>query len=695
VSSRIDLAEFLTAYLAEAEEQLTIANAQFLAIEQSLKNDRPHPRAVRDLFRALHTIKGLSSMVGVEPIVAIAHRMEAVVRTADRLGTLALSALETLGEGLRAIETRLRAVRDGAPVPAPPNVLLEALDALESDGAAESNREGFVLDLDPALAEKLATFETEQLVQGLATGKRALQLQFVPSQERAAKGESISGVRERLAAVAEVVKVFPVSLPPSAEAPVGLAFILLLVTTATDEELAHIAGVVVSAIATIGLTRRPAPGSAASASLALVPETPQAEPEAEPRSLLRVDVARVDDAMEKLGSLIVSRSRLTRAIAKLGEAAADTRELKQIATEISRQLRDLRSSILNVRMVRVGETLERLPLMVRGLRRATGKQVRLELDAGSAELDKAVAERIFPAILHLVRNAVDHGIELPAERRAANKEEEGVIRINASSRSNTQLELSVSDDGRGIDRARVASRASADVPTTDAALLELLCLPGLSTRDEVTTTSGRGMGMDIVKRVVVEQLGGELALSTRPGAGSTFSLRVPLTIAIVDAFVIVCGAERFVVPVSSVEEIVEIDETRIIMAPITLPGGATQLGIFERRGETVPLIDLAALLRIALVPGPRPARGLVVRRAGQPVAFVLDRVLGQQEAVVRPLVDPLVNLPGVAGATDLGDGRPTLVLDLVTLAGTRPTPMLPGTRSPKALPSPVSQRQSP
>ncbi len=254
-----------------------------------------------------------------------------------------------------------------------------------------------------------------------------------------------------------------------------------------------------------------------------------------------MDVSRVDDAMEKLSALIVSRSRLAHAVATLSAAAVDTRELKQIGADIARQLRDLRSAILTVRMVRVGEILERVPLVVRGLRRATGKLVRLEMDVGTAELDKAVAERIFPAILHLVRNAVDHGLESPEERRAAKKPEEGLLRITSSSRSNTQLEIVISDDGRGVDAAQVAARALSPVPTTDAALLDLLCRPGFSTREEVTTTSGRGMGMDIVRRVVVDQLGGELLLATVPGRGATFTLHVPLTIAIIDGFTTECG----------------------------------------------------------------------------------------------------------------------------------------------------------
>ena len=321
------------------------------------------------------------------------------------------------------------------------------------------------LDLEPALRAKLAAFEKQQLVRAEAEGRRAVRLEFAPSPERAAAGQSINTVRERLAPIAEIVKVLPVSLPATAQAPGGLAFVLLLVTSATDEELARRVGrpgLVGPDHRAQGAARAPRGERSCRSPTEAGPELPE-EP-ADRRNVLRVEVSRVDDAMEKLSSLIVSRSRLARSVAALDASTADTRELKQIGIDIARQIRDLRSAILNVRMVRVGEILERVPLVVRGLRRATGKHVRLEMDVGDAELDKAVAERIFPAILHLVRNAVDHGLENPEERRAMGKPEEGLIRITTSSRSNTQLELVVSDDGRGVDGERVAARAGAERP---------------------------------------------------------------------------------------------------------------------------------------------------------------------------------------------------------------------------------------
>jgi two-component system chemotaxis sensor kinase CheA len=207
-------------------------------------------------------------------------------------------------------------------------------------------------------------------------------------------------------------------------------------------------------------------------------------------------------------------------------------------------------------------------------------------------------------------------------------------------------------------------------PESDEALLELLSRPGLSTRSEVTTTSGRGMGMDIVKRIAVDQLGGELRLETQEGVGTTFTLRVPLTISIVDAFVFESGTQRYAVPVNTVEELVVVDPARVVRGPSERMRGAQHdaaVGLIERRGAAVPLLGLSRLLGQEAAGEGGGTKALVVRHRGEPVAFAVDRMVGQQEIVIRPLEDALVRVRGVSGATDLGDGRPTLVLDLVAL----------------------------
>jgi two-component system chemotaxis sensor kinase CheA len=400
-----------------------------------------------------------------------------------------------------------------------------------------------------------------------------------------------------------------------------------------------------------------------------LPVLPLADEELTPmspigRSFVRVELARLDDLQEQLSSLVVSRFRLERQIAKLAEAGVDVRGLREIADLQGRQLRDLRRGILRARMVRVAEVLEPLTLLVRSLAKPGIKEVKLEVDACDSGLDKAVADRLLPAMVHLVRNAVDHAIETVVEREQLGKPRAGRIRITCVESGN-QLELAVSDDGRGIARDTIAARVGRPIDD-DIALLDALTTPGFSTRSTATETSGRGLGMDIVKRITVRDLGGELSLATTVGSGTTFTLKVPLTIAIIDVFSFECGAQPFVVPVAAVEEIFELAETKRIQGPSSrdrLP-----VTLCERRGRPVPVVALGTLLRLAHAQ-PTATKAMVVRRNGEPIAFAVDRMLGRHEVVVRPIEDALARVPGVAGATDLGDGRPTLLLDLVELGG--------------------------
>lgn len=652
------LAEFVSAYVLEAEEHLTTASTHLLATETAIRGGESNLRGVREVFRALHTVKGLSAMVGVEPVVVLSHRMEALLRSADRSqARLPLGAIDVLLRGVRAIEQRVRQFRDGRGVePAPPGLLRE-IDAFDAESPLLPGGAELALDLPPELVNKLGAAELEQLTLGLVAGKSALCVSFEPATEKAERGVTIKVVREALERMGEIVKVVPVSLQGSASGA-GLAFAIIMLTSAEPAQVAN----AVDGQLKVATVASP-PASTGDETLPLALNESEPDFEGQPQGFVRVDVARLDDSVERLSALIVSRFRMNRAIAQLTAAGVDTRDLVQIQNESGRQLRDLRAAIFRVRMVPTAELLERIPLLVRGLRRSVDRLVQVQIDAGTTEVDKAVAERLFPALVHLVRNAVDHAIESPDERVRRGKSPEGLLKISCAARSDTWLELLVEDDGRGIDSEAVARKARSDVPTSDAALLEMLCTPGLSTREIATTTSGRGMGMEIVKRTI-EQLGGALSLRTTLGSGSVFILRVPLSLSIVDGFSFVCAEQRFVVPVSTVDEIIEVDEAALVHSP-SASGAGLQVSLLERRGKVVPLLSLAGVLGLRRNGSDKKA--LIVRRGAEVVGFSVDRMLGQQEVVVRPLEDQLLQVRGITGATDLGDGKPTLVLDLAGL----------------------------
>ncbi len=627
----IDVREFLAGYLAESEEHLGSANANLLLLERALKKGENHPRAVRELFRALHTMKGISGMIGAEAIVDIAHEMESGLRTVDRSGArLPLEAIDLLLRGVRAIEERVGHLAHGRPLERAKSLLVELA---ELTAAPRSAPDTSVLTLPADLVPRVSPGEREEMIQGLRGGKRLTRIDFVPSQENIAAGLTISSVRERVAALGELVKVVAIARPSAAGASV--MFSLLLLHLAADDDVARAAGLTADRLIDI---RGPLPIEPAI-------EEPISESEPERSRFVRVDVRRLDETLERLSALVVTHARLAE-LAKGGDRA-----LGAAVSEASRGLRDLRGAIMRARMVPASDLIDRAPLVVRGL----GKRVAVETEASAVELDKTVADRLFPVLVHLLRNAVDHAIEPPNERALASKPETATIRVRCAQRADGFVELSVQDDGRGIDRRAIAQRAGVAVPETDEQLLAILARPGFSTRDVATSVSGRGVGMDIVQRTVLE-LGGELSLETEPGVGSTFTVQVPVSITIVDVLTFVCAEQTFVVPVRSVERLAE-----------TLPSIGTPLGVARLSRDsdrTLALYDLGALLGLAA-----GARGkvIVVRRGQERFGFGVDRMIGRKEVVMRPIADPLVRVRGLAGTTDLGDGRPTLVLDLIEL----------------------------
>jgi two-component system chemotaxis sensor kinase CheA len=383
---------------------------------------------------------------------------------------------------------------------------------------------------------------------------------------------------------------------------------------------------------------------------------------------VRVDLSRLDDLMRLVGDMVVARARLADALDRVEEHVPfrDWRALQEHNAGLERHLRDLREGVMRVRLVPVGEIFRRMPFVVRDLARDYGKRVRLDLTGGSTEIDKFLIERMMDPVIHLVRNAISHGIEPPEQRVAAGKPPEGVIRLGAST-SGESIVVEVSDDGAGIDvpavmaRGRAAGLAVADGPDDTRALLDLLCASGFSTRDEVDRASGRGVGMAVV-RSTVRELGGLLALDTAPGAGTTFRVTLPLTLAITDAIIAQVGDQVFAVPQSAVREVIEVD--------------AAALRKIERnelltyRGGTLPIVRLSTLFSIDTDDRPR-FHAIVVGTGLEAVGLMVDRIAGQREIVVKTITDPLLRVDGISGATELGDGRLVLILDAHTLSRTQ------------------------
>ncbi|HSJ95901.1 MAG TPA: chemotaxis protein CheA, partial [Myxococcota bacterium] len=381
---------------------------------------------------------------------------------------------------------------------------------------------------------------------------------------------------------------------------------------------------------------------------------------------VRVDIRKLDELMNLVGELVIQRGAIGALVDQLllePRAARLARELAKVHKALDRKLQELQAGVLEVRMVPLRQVFEKLSRVVRRLRRDSGKDVRLEIRGGDTELDKLIVEDLADPLMHVVRNAFDHALEPVEERAAAGKPAEGTIRIEAHQRG-SHVVIQVSDDGRGIDldalRARAVARGlvAADAALTAKETLDLIFLPGFSTREEVTETSGRGVGMDVV-RENVNSLGGLVHVESRRGHGTTISLTLPITLAIIQALVVGAGEQRFAIPLTSVLESLLIDDSEILRSE-----GRELLNL---RGEPLPLRRLHVEFGL---PAPPPGARLAVVVVGLGdvrAGLLVERLEGQQDAVIKPIQGPVRSVRGIAGATELGDRGTVLVVDVAAL----------------------------
>ncbi|HEX5890500.1 MAG TPA: chemotaxis protein CheA, partial [Pyrinomonadaceae bacterium] len=470
------------------------------------------------------------------------------------------------------------------------------------------------------------------------------QVEFTPTPELAERGVSVNSVRVRLQEIGELLQAKPI-----VKGAGEIAFQFVLATNRNQTELKdfEVDGLVFEAVQEEKKIRETQP-----------------VPTIAPASVVRVDLDRLDELMRIIGELVISRTRLEDQVADLKRATppAMWRSLQETSSTMARQLRDLRESVMRVRMVQIGEIFERMTFVVRDLARENGKKIIVQLSGGETEIDKFLVERMMDPFMHLVRNAVSHGFEAAAEREAQGKRSEGVLSLSATT-AGERIVIKIADDGRGIDRHLVRERAKArglyeeNGDIDNRALLELICTPGFSTRVEADRESGRGVGMDVVKNAI-EELGGSISLATRVGEGTTFTIELPLTLAIAEALIVSVDGQRFAVPQSAVREVLEVESTSTNILENN--------EIISYRGKVLPLLRLARVFEMNQQRGDR-FHVLVIGEDANAVGLAVDRILGQREIVVRAIKDPLAQTKGIAGATELGDQRVVLILDIGAL----------------------------
>ena len=627
----MDLSRYAALFVTESREHLGACGQALLEWERDPRATEP----VVALFRAMHTFKGMAAAMGYANLTELAHRTESVldlVRSDPALATRDLHDL--LFQVVDALEAGASEAIAGGDTRLDFTALLTALDQTRQ----ASRPTGSWAVPDPLL--------TTAEMRAVAAG-RLVRLSI-------ARAASMRGARALLAirraeALGTVSAIRPpVSMFEQDDFDGQVSF--RVDAHATDAEL-------IAAIQGAGEVERVELGEAPVESS----PTAQRDTDVGGRSRqIRVDLRRLDALMNQVGELVVAKGRLAELLVHEGSP-----ELQAVSARIARVTAEMQAEIIQARMTPVWQVFDRFPRVVRDLSRQLGKRVTFEVSGEEIELDRTLLDEIGEPLIHLLRNAIDHGIEAPSERTAAGKPAEGRVALRAR-RERTSVAIEVTDDGRGIDRAGVLERArqeglvdSAAATLSDDLLLRIVSRPGFSTAATVTDVSGRGMGMDAVASRV-RALGGSVEVDSTPGQGTTFTLRLPPTLAIVRALLARVGPERYAVPLASVAETVEFDPKQAASVH-----GREALVI---RDEVIPTVRMREHLGVngGEAPVGRPPT-LILEVGGRRAAIVVDALVGQQEIVVEPFDAPRGMLPMFSGATILGDGVPALIVDPAAL----------------------------
>jgi two-component system, chemotaxis family, sensor kinase CheA len=681
-------AELRELFFESAEEILQNMNEAGLALEER-PSDTEQLRRVR---RAVHTLKGDSAACGFRQVSELAHELEDVLtpelaeKNAGPIAEVVLTAADTFHEMLAAYRNNLQPP-SGAALRERIHHLLQAPAAgAGGDTAAEAkfawneyerlvisdafDRGESIYNIAlhiyrdtplPAAAVELARKALAGAGKILAcrpeAGAPAEHVRLIEAALSSA--QSPDSIRSRCT-VPSVVEKITIRKIPSPRPPTRDLLEILL----ESEAAAVAAGVkpgTAHSVERTGATDEDTPEHGASASLG----------HGSAENTLRVDANRIDAVMNLVGEMIIGKSMLQRAIAEFERRhTKDPLQMKfsdALAFQ-SRVLGELQKSVMKIRMVPVEQLFRRFPRIVRDVAKMRNKDIALEVAGQNTDLDKSILDSLAEPLAHVVRNAADHGIESAAEREAAGKPARGTIRLNAY-HDGDQVVIEISDDGRGLDRAKIIRRAiengivSAEetLRMNDVEALQLVFMPGLSTADEVTEISGRGVGLDVVK-ASLENLKGSVELESEPGKGTSFRLLVPLTLASIQALLFRVHGRLYAVPLASVAEI-----TRITEADVHRIDGHE---VFQLREQVLTLVRLDKLDR----PGPKAvgerARRLfviVIGSGGRRFGLAVDSLMGEEELVIKPLDDKLVTSPLVSGASILGDGTVVLILNIAAV----------------------------
>jgi two-component system chemotaxis sensor kinase CheA len=708
-------------FFSEAQELVDGFGRDLLALDDALKRGRADAELVNDVFRAVHTLKGLSGLFGATRMAGLSHELEDVLDDL-RLGRIELAApvLDLLFRAVSLYSALLAAEKGEAPEPAQ-----EVEQLMLALGQVTQPREGggagvvAQYELDPGLLGVLTEYEEHRLRTNVQQGLNLYRIRVRFS--LATIDSALDELKARARPHGEIITY----LPTGSGADIDTIELEILLASRVSVEMLR--GALAAPNVTIEEVRRrmgPAVGPSmlpSEAPPATSPTTPplpdtgdgarltptaretgtasleqaqaeraahQAQLAAQPRMVVgrapqppegslrsvsqtvRVDIRKLDRLMTIVGELAIVKTAIARLAERVRGRGGDAREfaieLFRLNRTFERQLGQMQNGILEVRMVPLGQAFEKLARVVRQISREHGREVNLVITGAETEIDKLIVEELSDPLMHMIRNAIDHGIEAREDRLRVGKPAVGTIALNAFQKGN-HVVLEVEDDGRGMDpTALLAVAVRRGVVTPEEArdlspgeVLALVFMPGFTTKDQATELSGRGVGLDVVKTNIAK-LGGVVDITSDVGIGTKMTITLPITLAIINVLLVeICG-RLFAVPLASVEEAIALDEAHV--------RAVESREVLSVRGTSLPLCRLERLFGLVRATRDRRRAFVVIAQVGnRRLGFVVDELVGQQDIVIKPLGQSLKSVRGFAGATELGDQRVALVVDVAAL----------------------------
>lgn len=672
----MEMSQYLEVFIEESKEHLQTCNEQLLELEKNPEN----LQIVNEIFRSAHTLKGMSATMGYEDLASLTHQMENVL-DAIRNEKISVSpeVLDVIFLAVDDLEAMVESIASGGDGKRNVEDVVKKLVAIENGEAfveAGANEAAAAAVEEKTLPQNsYDEFEITVMQQSKEQGFDTYEIEITLSASCLLKAARVFMIFEALESLGEVIK----SNPPVEELEEEKFENSFMVTIISKEEPSHIEAkimkvsevekVVVRNFAALELTaeeevQETAPVIQETAVAAVKPSAAPKKEEEKPAAVakqssktIRVNIERLDILMNLFEELVIDRGRLDQISQDL-----QVQELHETVERMSRITGDLQNIILNMRMVPVETVFNRFPRMVRQLARDLNKKINLEIIGAETELDRTVIDEIGDPLVHLIRNALDHGIESPEVRKANNKNEEGTVVLRAY-HSGNHVFIELEDDGAGINKEKVLQKAlSKGIITqetanslTDSQIAELILASGFSTADKISDISGRGVGLDVVKSTI-ESLGGTITIESQEGKGSLFSIQLPLTLSIISVMLVEIQQEKYAIPLSSIIETAIVNKSEVLQAH--------NQTVIDFRGKVVPLLFLKDIFEVPVTREEEEFYSVVIVRKGEKLAgFVVDSFIGQQEVVLKSLGDYLTNAFAISGATILGDGQVALIVD--------------------------------